>query len=229
MLKEVISHVKGKHGLEIGGPSSIFRDGPLPIYPHVGSLDGCNFSMETIWEGKINEDLIYRYYPNRSNGKQIICDTTALTPISSETYDFILASHVLEHIANPIKALYEWLRVLKRGGVLLLIVPWNAFTFDHNRSVTTLQHLIDDFEGFVKEDSLAHLQEILSFHDLAMDPPAGSLQMFERRSKDNFQNRCLHHHVFDLSLVREIFKYLELQILKDDIILPYHITVLAGK
>jgi len=31
-------------------------------------------------------------------------------------YDFLLASHCLEHMANPLCAFQEWLRVLKKKG-----------------------------------------------------------------------------------------------------------------
>ncbi|PYL73305.1 MAG: hypothetical protein DMF22_01865 [Verrucomicrobia bacterium] len=36
--------------------------------------------------------------------------------IPSGKYDFLLASHCLEHMANPLCAFQEWLRVLKKKG-----------------------------------------------------------------------------------------------------------------
>src|ERR1035438_684043 len=46
-----LSLVKDKAGLEIGGPSWVFRDwyAPLPIYKAVESLDNCVFSDKTVW------------------------------------------------------------------------------------------------------------------------------------------------------------------------------------
>src|SRR5271167_791093 len=60
-LPLALSLVKGKKGIEIGGPSNIFQGWrtlsrtygllkPLPIYDQVGSLDNCNFSSKTIWD-----------------------------------------------------------------------------------------------------------------------------------------------------------------------------------
>jgi len=52
--------LSGKSGLEIGGPSSIFKPiGVLPIYPIVGRLDNCNFASMTTWEGEIKEGLTF--------------------------------------------------------------------------------------------------------------------------------------------------------------------------
>ncbi|WP_434705769.1 class I SAM-dependent methyltransferase [Pseudomonas sp. Z1-12] len=39
------------------------------------------------------------------------------------TFDRLIASHVLEHIYQPHLALKEWRRVLKNGGVLSILIP----------------------------------------------------------------------------------------------------------
>ena len=44
-------------------------------------------------------------------------------------------------------------------------------------------------------------------HDLSMDPCAGDLGSFTKRSLDNFNNRCLHHYVYNDELLMEICKY----------------------
>lgn len=44
-------------------------------------------------------------------------------PFKNGTYDFIFASHVLEHIPNDRKALLEIRRILKPNGVAVLPVP----------------------------------------------------------------------------------------------------------
>jgi len=66
--------------------------------------------------------------------------------IKDKQYDFLLASHALEHIANPFKAIMEWLRILKDNGIILIILPHKDDTFDHKRPVKDLKHLIKDFE-----------------------------------------------------------------------------------
>jgi SAM-dependent methyltransferase len=44
-------------------------------------------------------------------------------PVADATYDFAFASHVLEHMINPARALLEWARVVKIGGKLILLMP----------------------------------------------------------------------------------------------------------
>ncbi len=221
--------LKGKKGLEIGGPSRVFgRRGELPVYPIVKGLDGCNFSTHTVWEGEIAAGNSYRYDPARPPGHQYISEASDLGPVPSESYDFVLSSHSLEHLANPLKAVGEWTRVLKKNGILLIIVPDPRHTFDHRRHVTPFAHLLEDYANGTDEHDLTHLEEILSLHDLARDPLAGDRAAFRQRSLQNFENRCLHHHVFDAALVGQVLGYHHVDVMATDWAAPYH-TIVVGK
>jgi hypothetical protein len=74
---------------------------------------------------------------------------------------------------------------------------------------------------------LFHLPEILEKHDFSLDPGTASLEEFHRRSLDNFNNRCLHHHVFDASNSRELLVRSGLEVLAVELALPNHIFLLA--
>ena len=113
LLSHPTSAVQNLHGIEIGGPSACFKT-VLPIYRYVASLDGTNFSTKTLWESSLADGEPYRYR-RRQPGRQIIAEATDLNGIPSNSYDFLLSSNCLEHIANPIKALTEWVRVVKPG------------------------------------------------------------------------------------------------------------------
>lgn len=58
-------------------------------------------------------------------------------------YDYIIASHVFEHLPNPLGWLRECAAILQVGGCLSLVVPDKRFTFDLCRPLTTLAELID--------------------------------------------------------------------------------------
>jgi SAM-dependent methyltransferase len=217
-------------GLEIGGPSGMFgRRGSIPVYPIATRIDNCTFCSHTIWEGTISEGSNFIFNNGRPPGRQYICEASNLKVIENSSYDFILSSHCIEHLANPLQGLAEWIRVLKHGGLLILVVPHKDGTFDHRRPVTSLEHLILDLDNHTDEGDMTHLEEILRLHDLAKDPGAGDFQSFQERSKRNRENRCLHHHVFDTRLAIEMANHMGLEILTVELFRPYHIAVIARK
>jgi SAM-dependent methyltransferase len=222
--------VKERHGLEIGGPTAIFsRKGNLAIYPHIARLDNCNFGQNTTWERSLQEGHTFKYDQGRPAGFQHISEAVDLKKIPDGTYDFVLSCHSIEHIANPLAAIREWMRVLLPEGRLLLVTPHMEGTFDHHRPLTNLCHLIEDLQGKTGEDDLTHLAEILKFHDFDRDLGSPDFAAFKVRSERNLEFRCLHHHVFDTSLVVNMIDYLGMQILKVEAIRQFHIIVAAQK
>lgn len=203
---------KDKSGIEIGGPSGDFRNyGFIPLYKILKSLDGCNFSTSTIWEGNIKGGT--PYLADVVQGIQYISEATDLSFSPSDKYDFVLSSNCLEHVANPLKAIEEWIRVIKKDGLLLLILPNKDYCFDHKRPITDIKHLLDDYKNQKDESDLTHLSEIIELQDFKMDKCAGTIDKFKERSLENQLNRALHHHVFDISLLREIYDLYKIEII----------------
>jgi SAM-dependent methyltransferase len=95
------------------------------------------------------EDAARRYFPEGlSEGEpvpvHIVAPADRLDVIPNASQDFIVASHLLEHMEDPIGALLEWHRVLRPGGLLFLRVPDMRGTFDRLRTRTSLEHLVLD-------------------------------------------------------------------------------------
>jgi SAM-dependent methyltransferase len=201
----VLDLVGGKTGLEVGGPSAMFgRSGLAAVYLAAARIDNCNFADDTTWEGRIKTGRTFRFNPRREPGEQYVAEATDLGFAADGAYDFVLSSHALEHLANPLKALIEWRRVTRPGGALVMVLPHYAGTFDHRRPVTTLAHLIDDHERNRGEDDDTHVEEVLALHDLSRDPGGQSLEAFRAQTLAWARNRCLHHHVFDTHLAAEM-------------------------
>jgi SAM-dependent methyltransferase len=196
----LINATKNKKGLEIGGPSPT---GQL-IYVNAQNLDNVIFSRTTVW----SQHKTDKYEPLKGKCGRVYINEATEIHLPNETYDFVFASHTLEHLANPLKALYDWLRVLKKNGSLILIVPEKSACFDHRRQVSKMTTLVEQYHRKVGEDDLSTLAEILRNHDLDMDKPAGSFEQFTKRSLNNYENRCLHHYVYSPDLLREICQYL---------------------
>ncbi len=201
-----------KNGLEIGGPSKIFHK-EIPVYRFLKNLDGVNFSNNTIWQGSVEEGSNYVFYKKKSAGYQFISEATDLSKIRNDSYDFILASNCLEHSANPLKALFEWRRVLKEYGKIILVVPRKDSNFDHKRLDTKFETVLNAYTNNFDESDLSSLEEILDCHDIELDPGVKTFEEFRKRSLLNFQNRCLHHHVYSNKLLKEILAYTNFEII----------------
>jgi SAM-dependent methyltransferase len=215
----------GKRGLEIGGPSPFFgRNRLVPVYDRCRQIDNCDFSDQTLWSNAAEKRGFQAVF-----GKRYIADACDLRVVSDAQYDFVVASHVLEHIANPLRALNEWKRVLKPGGALLILVPDRRNTFDHRRPFTTFEHIEADFLANTREDDLTHLDEIVSLHDRSLDPGAGSREQFLVRCLRNVEVRAMHHHVFSSEVLAAMFARLSMYVLSISVERPEHIIGFARK
>jgi SAM-dependent methyltransferase len=229
IYKNNYSIFSNANGIEIGGPSDIFKKtGPIPIYELVANIDNINFSDKTFW-GDISSGNNFKYNDQKQNGKQFITDATDLSMIGDNTYDFLLTSHVLEHIANPIKALYEWKRVIKKEGHLLIILPSMNHTFDWKRKLTELSHIIDDYKNNMQENDETHFEEIIKMHDVEKDTTVSSYEEHVRRTKNNYSSRIVHHHTFNMNLLKSLLEYCTFEIIDAQFIAPYNLVVIAKK
>lgn len=228
-LIRIARSFSGRKGLEIGGPSSLFGiRGYCPVYIFAAGIDGVNFSNETVWEGRLVEGNNFAYIPGKA-GYQFIAEATALSKINDSAYDFILSCHSLEHVANPIKALNEWKRVLKPMGRLVLVLPDKENTFDYNRPYTTLDHLIADFKKNIDESDSTHFDETIQLHDLTRDTGVQSKAELEERTLNNLMNRCVHHHVFSLTMVKELLEHCGFEVTHQQKGIPFHLITVAKK
>lgn len=67
-------------------------------------------------------------------------------PLPDNSVDFVISSHVIEHFYDPVKAMKEWLRVVKPGGYVYIIAPHKERTPDKPRPRTTLDEIISRHE-----------------------------------------------------------------------------------
>ncbi len=77
-------------------------------------------------------------------------DAQLLATVADASLDWVHSSHCLEHMRDPREALANWLRVLKPGGHLIVLVPDedlyeqgifpSTFNSDHKWTFTTSKH-----------------------------------------------------------------------------------------
>ncbi|MDT8405684.1 MAG: methyltransferase domain-containing protein [Methylococcales bacterium] len=62
----------------------------------------------------------------------------------SKYYDWIIASHVIEHAPDLIAFLNDCDTILKDEGVISLVIPDKRYCFDHYRPITGISKIIDN-------------------------------------------------------------------------------------
>jgi SAM-dependent methyltransferase len=84
-------------------------------------------------------------------------------PIPDSSLDALIASHLIEHLANPVAALREFERVLRpHQGRLVLVVPDRNMTFDSVRQPTPLAQLLAKFHQGVTQVDDEEIKEFCS-------------------------------------------------------------------
>jgi predicted SAM-dependent methyltransferase len=89
----------------------------------------------------------------------IIGDAHDLSALADDSEDFVIANHLLEHLEDPIRGLKEMLRVIRPGGILYMALPDPRVTFDVDRDLTSVEHVIDEFRHGTVHTRQAHFEE----------------------------------------------------------------------
>lgn len=99
-----------------------------------------------------------------SDGVDVVCDLNVYPyPFKDNSVSYIYMSHVLEHLIEPVKNLGECHRILKKGGILEIKVPYKFklihVTHHHYFDEFSLDTFIHPFTNYVKSGQ----QEIFAF------------------------------------------------------------------
>lgn len=176
--KKLIPLFLGKKGIRIGG-----------------NLNSDEFQECLTYFAKVIEVNIVRERFGHPTNVDYLADATNLYFAKECEFDFVCSSHVLEHVANPIKALYEWKRVIKEGGIIYCGIPDKRFTFDYRRQRTILSHLIKDYQKDINQNDTTHIQDLVDNWDERMDSCWDNRQQLLEHIRANPLSG-IHHHVW---------------------------------
>lgn len=193
MRELCVSHVRGQ-GVEFGAAANPL---PIPI--------GVKVNYADIVGGEVLEEELYSQEDNHEYvDTDIISSFDDMKGINDDSLDFIIASHVIEHVRNPIKSVNIAWDKLKKGGTLVLIVPKHKRTLDRHRTLTTLDHLIDDYNNPSKYKDLLHIAE---FYSLAK--PLSVTDLYKKMLQSiEGDYHSIHYHVWDEATFTHLLKYL---------------------
>jgi SAM-dependent methyltransferase len=133
------------NGIEIG---ALHRPLKVPPTAHVTYVD------------RLPESVLRSHYPELASEAlapvEVLGTAEDLSAFRDGTVDFLIANHLVEHLEDPIRALKEFHRVLLPDGVLYLALPDPRISFDRDRQLTGLQHLLDEYRTGPAPNRRAH-------------------------------------------------------------------------
>ena len=155
--QRILNHIDSNGlGLEIGA-------GYSPLFPKQKG-----YKVKTL-DHQSAEDLRLKY-PDLSDS-----DLSKIEPVDfvwhgepytelvkGEKFDWIVASHVIEHVPDLIGFIKECASILKESGVLALAIPDKRYTFDYYRHPSSLAQIIDSHcivGGVKKQPSVGDIMD----------------------------------------------------------------------
>ena len=201
---------------------------PLPAQPFIHQLVRayCRGAGLEIGPGKLPycpraTTTFVEKHPEAYDGMpapDLVADGAEL-PLPAESQDYVFSSHVLEHAPDTIRTLEEWLRVLKPGGVLFLVLPHGDRTFDRHRAKTQLSHHLDDHARLGAAPDHSHDAEARAgmeqLEDLAV-VAAAHHKAFGEGTMWDFDHRiahdAMHYHVWTQDEVVRLLQHLGVRI-----------------
>jgi SAM-dependent methyltransferase len=146
----------------VPGVSRILEVGPLdrPVFRKP------SFNVQYV-DHALADDLRAKYL-NDANVREILDvdivwdGTRALADVANGAqFDCVVASHVIEHIPDPVGWLHNISTSLRPGGVVCLVIPDKRVIFDYNRQITQVSDLVD---AYVRRATLPTCGQLYDFH-----------------------------------------------------------------
>lgn len=138
-----------------------------------------------------------------------------LAAIAGAGYAYCLASHVIEHVANPVGWLIEIAEVLKPGGRLNLAVPEKTRTFDHLRTPSTAAAMLEAYKRNLTRPSFAqifdHIANVIPLGTQQLDQSGAAKEAFKaaNRIEASGEYADAHCHVWTWESFKECWSVID--------------------
>jgi SAM-dependent methyltransferase len=149
-------------GLEIGplaAPRIRKDEGPVRYLDHASAAElRQKYAVTQVIEHHLDDIVDVDYVIGKDR-------TISETVRQDGPFDYVMASHVIEHIPDPISWMDDLTHVLKPGGIVSLIIPDKRYSFDINRGLTEISDLVDAYLRRLRQPSF---RQVYDFHSKAI-------------------------------------------------------------
>lgn len=192
---DIAARVLSGAGIEIGGLHY-----PLAVPPGV----------QVTHVDRMTVPELRQHYPELNQldlvKVDVVDDGERLDRFADSSLDFIIANGFLEHCHDPITTIANHLRKLVPGGILFYALPDRRFTFDVNRQVTPLEHIVRDYEEGPEWSRRQHFEEWARYvYEDPHEPPRSEEQVQLLADMLQQQDYSIHTHVFTQREILELF------------------------
>ena len=136
-----------------------------------------------------------------------VCRTDDYSEVVEESFDVLVANHVLEHVDRTIAWLRMVRNLLRDGGLLFLVLPDKKKSFDRFRPDTPLSHLLYEHLAPEQDVSSVHGFETTLYYDMTYiseeNDPAIKLDVGRLAQGIATSHPGVHRHVFQFETFGE--------------------------
>lgn len=158
---------------------------------------------------RLSNEALRQHYPELNGlplvSVDILDDGETLATIPDYSQNFVIANHLVEHCQNPIKAVMNMLRVLKKNGILYLSIPDKRYTFDRDRPVTAIDHIIKDFDEGPDWSRKPAFEEYVKYVDKVSDEAEAKKKVAHYMAIDY----SIHYHAWTEIEMVELIMFLK--------------------
>jgi ubiquinone/menaquinone biosynthesis C-methylase UbiE len=151
-----VGHMRG---LEIGplaSPRVRKDEGPVRYVDHASAADlKQKYATDQGMRGRLDDIVDVDY---------VLGETTTIAEAvaGDAPFDYVIASHVIEHIPDPVGWFADLTRVLRIGGIVSLVIPDKRYCFDINRSLTEVSDFVDGYLRALRQPSFRQAYDFYS-------------------------------------------------------------------
>ena len=184
-------------GIEVGALHN-----PLPVPSHV----------RVTYVDRLSKPALRAHYPELGALDLVEVDVVdngeTLGTFQDESQDFVIANHFIEHTQDPIQTIKNFAHRLRTQGIIYLAVPDMRGTFDRDRGLTEISHLIGDHVNGPNRSREQHFHEWVNlvephFGTTYSGPEAIAIRVNKLMEEDY----SIHFHTFTPESMRALLNH----------------------